>query len=436
MNLALNKEVTKQDKAIFQDIFNDHWKGFKAKYTRYDNKQYEEPVQKMLGCGNESGGYSEYICMKCGRDLRRVPFSCKSYFCLSCAKKYVDDFVAQVSAMLHPGVVYRHIVLTIPKQLRAIFYKKRHDGSLLSLFMESGYKCLEDVVSTVKRLPLKIGCIVVVQTHGRSGHYNPHLHIIMTDGGIHTDLGKWFDLGYFPYKVIHKKWQYHLFRMAKLYFGTDKINQLIDGLWKKYPKGLVANVDKGRVPETCRGLARYLAKYVACPPIAVRRIVSYDGHRVKYWYKDHKEKSKKFEEVDVFTFIGRMVQHIMPKWFQRVRYFGLEATKSFKKWARAVREGVEKIGRVVKGAYQIVRSKKYRQRYKEIGGQDPMICRYCGCEMELWKVWHPKYGLIYDEYASIKDGRYEEASEPKRGSRCSVRPSTRRIQLSLFPMPA
>lgn len=302
--------------------------------------------------------------------------------------------------------------------------------------MESGYKCLEDVVSTVKRLPLKIGCIVVVQTHGRSGHYNPHLHIIMTDGGIHTDLGKWFDLGYFPYKVIHKKWQYHLFRMAKLYFGTDKINQLIDGLWKKYPKGLVANADKGRVPETCRGLARYLAKYVACPPIAVRRIVSYDGQRVKYWYKDHKEKSKKFEEVDVFTFIGRMVQHIMPKWFQRVRYFGLEATKSFKKWTRALREGVEKIGRVVKGAYQIVGSKKYRQRYKEIGGQDPMICRYCGCEMELWKVWHPKYGLIYDEYASIKDGRYEEASEPKRGSRCSVRPSTRRIQLSLFPMPA
>ena len=104
--------------------------------------------------------------------------------------------------MLHPGVVYRHIVLTIPEQLRVIFYKKRHDGSLFSLFMESGYKCLEDVVSTVRRLPLKIGCIVVVQTHGRSGHYNPHLHIIMTDGGIYADLGKWFDLGYFSYKVM------------------------------------------------------------------------------------------------------------------------------------------------------------------------------------------------------------------------------------------
>ena len=69
MNLPLNTEVTKQDKGVFQTIFNDHWDEFKAKYPSYDNKQYEEPVQKMLGCGNESSGYSEYICMKCGRDL-------------------------------------------------------------------------------------------------------------------------------------------------------------------------------------------------------------------------------------------------------------------------------------------------------------------------------------------------------------------------------
>ncbi len=90
--------------------------------------------------------------------------SCKSVFCLSCSKKYVDNFVSQVSKMLHPGVIYRHIVLTVPKQLRIVFYHHRHDGSLLSAFMRNGHECLEDVVSTVKRLTLKIGCIVVVQT--------------------------------------------------------------------------------------------------------------------------------------------------------------------------------------------------------------------------------------------------------------------------------
>ena len=126
--------------------------------------------------------------------------------------------------MLHPGVIYRHIVLTIPKQLRIVFYRHRHDGSLLSMFMNVGHECLEDVVSTVKRLLLKIECIVVVQTHGRSGRYNPHLHIIMTNGGIDTGSERWVDLGYFNYEIIHKKWQYHLFGTLKFFRRLKKID--------------------------------------------------------------------------------------------------------------------------------------------------------------------------------------------------------------------
>ena len=91
--------------------------------------------------------------------------------------------------------------------------------------------------------------MIIIQTHGRSGHYNPHLHIIMTSGGIKEDVGSWFDLRYFKYEIIHKKWQYHLFRMVKDYFKDSKINKLIDDLWRKYPNGLVANVSKGNVPE-------------------------------------------------------------------------------------------------------------------------------------------------------------------------------------------
>jgi len=151
-----------QDKDVFQNIFIDHWDQFKEEHPTYDKPQYEEPVQKMLGCGKESNGYSEYICINCGQDLRRIGFSCKSCFCLSCAKKYVDDFVSQVSSMLHPGMVYRHIILTIPEQLREVFYNNRHDDNLLSEFMRCGYECLEEVVSRVKRLSLKIGIIVVV----------------------------------------------------------------------------------------------------------------------------------------------------------------------------------------------------------------------------------------------------------------------------------
>jgi len=169
------------------------------------------------------------------------------------------------------------MVLTVPEQLRVHFYRDRQEGKLLSELMRYGYACLEDVVSTAVKQKVKIGAIVVVQTHGRSGHYNPHLHIIMTSGGINEATGKWVELGYFPYEIIHKKWQYHLFKMMKEVVPTDEMKSLINDLWKKYPKGLVAHVTKGKVPEQCRGLAKYLAKYVASPPIAISRIISYTG---------------------------------------------------------------------------------------------------------------------------------------------------------------
>jgi hypothetical protein len=439
----------KFDKEAFQAIFIDHWDEFKKVRLNYDTPQYEVPVQKMLGCGLESGGYSEYRCVNCGLGVHRIAFTCKSCFCLSCSKKYVDDFVSQVSGMLHPGVVYRHIVLTIPEQLRLVFYNERHDGSLLSAFMRCGHECLEDVVSTALRKLLKIGTIVVVQTHGRSGRYNPHLHIIMTSGGINEGIESWFDLRYFKYEIIHKKWQYHLFGMLKSWFSTKDINTLIDELWSKYPNGLVANVSKGNVPESCGGLARYLAKYVASPPIAVRRIINYDGHSVTYWYKDHKTKSKKVETVSAFVFIGRMVQHIMPKGFQRVRYYGLQATKTFKQWANVIRKGIQNFGRAIKGTYQIVRTKKYREHYFEINSVDPMKCDRCGCEMVLWKIWHPKYGTLYDEFENLKKGKYGTALEPEyyRGvdgceeenceegrGRSNVWPTSSRIQIPLFSM--
>lgn len=167
-----------------------------------------------------------------------VPFSSKSCFFVVFTK-YTDDFVNQVSQKLHTSVIYRHIILTLPEQLRDSFYKNRFNGDLLSALMKKGYECLEDVVSTVKRKFVRIGCIEVVQTHGRSGRYNPHLHVIMTSGGAQSALKDWIELGCLKYEMIHKKWQYHLLNVVKFYFKTKEIDALVDEVWKKYPKGIV-----------------------------------------------------------------------------------------------------------------------------------------------------------------------------------------------------
>lgn len=382
-------------KSIFKQIFRDHWERFKKNHPAYRDEHYEEIVQKMLGCGEESNGYSEYRCTGCGEGFKRIAFTCKSGFCLSCGKVYAEKVVEQVSRTLHPGVIYRHIVLTVPEQLRQVFYSRRKGGELYTELIRIGHKCLEDVVSIAKRQRLKIGTTIVIHTHGRSGIFNPHIHVIMTDGGMNVQKGKWVELGYFPYDIIHKKWQYHLLTMIKEKTGKGS-KGMVEMLWKEYPKGFVANVSEGEVPENTGGLAKYLAKYIASPAISMRRILKYTGTHVTYWYKDHKTKRRKTETVTVERFIGRMVQHILPKGLQRIRYYGLQATKTFQKWYKSIKEGFKKIGKIVKGAYRIIGFRSYRTRYQETNREDPLKCKHCGRIMELWRIWHPKYGLIYD----------------------------------------
>ena len=383
-----------QAKKDFKKIFSDHWQNFRQTHSGYNDDYYEGCVQKMLGCGDPSNGYMLYRCTTCGLDGKRIAFTCKSAVCLSCGKVYSDSVASQVSKMLHPGVTYRHVVLTVPEQLRQLFYKDRKDRKLYSSLMQTGYRCLEDVVSTVKKQIVKIGAIVVIHTHGRSGSYNPHIHIIMTDGGIREEREKWVNLGYFPYEVLHRKWQYHLLGMLRAHFGKS-VKQEIESLWKKYPQGFVGNVSKGKAPEHSKGLAKYLAKYVASPPISTRRIVAYDGYQVRYYYKDHKSKQRRTETVPAETFIGRMVQHILPKGFQRIRYYGLQSTKTFKKWCETIKNGLKKIGKVINDAYQIISLQNYRNRYTASFGKDPLVCQ-CGNVMELWQIWHPRYGFIYE----------------------------------------
>ena len=86
---------------------------------------YDGLVDKMLRCGNpDQIGYIEYRCLHGGQGKHLVAMSCKSSLCLRCAKVYVDNWVSQVSQMLHEGVIYRHIVLTVPALLRQTFYQQ------------------------------------------------------------------------------------------------------------------------------------------------------------------------------------------------------------------------------------------------------------------------------------------------------------------------
>src|SRR5437763_13552509 len=111
----------------------------------------------------------------------------------------------------------------------------------------------------------------------RNRQYHPHVHLIATSGGFDGQGQRWEHLQYLPYALLRRKWQWHLLRMVRQTLNTKAIDPLVDECFKKYPNGLVTNVQRGNVPSAYQSLARYVAKYVLSPPIAVRRIDRYDG---------------------------------------------------------------------------------------------------------------------------------------------------------------
>jgi hypothetical protein len=399
-----------RDWSVFQQIFADHWEAFQHAHPRYQTPYYDGLVAKMLACGNPAKiGYIEYRCLHCGQGKHLVAMSCKSSLCLRCAKVHVDNWVSQVSQVLHEGVIYRHIILTVPAMFRTTFYQNA--AVVLSAFMRCGVQCLADFYSAVRGKPLRGGYIVVLHTHGRNGQYHPHLHLLATSGGLDGPGERWEHLQSLPSALLRRKWQWHLLTMLRQTLKTDAVNRLVDACCRQYPAGLVTNVQKGAVPPQYRSVARYVAKYVVSPPIAVRRIDRYDGARVTYHYRSHRTERMEHETVTVDTFIGRMVQHTVPKGFKRIRYYGVQATKTFATVKVAIQAALAKVEGVVKGAVKIIARLTYRQRYEHSTGRDPLVCPHCQREMGLWRIWHPTYGVIYDEVQVIKRGTYEATAQ-------------------------
>jgi hypothetical protein len=210
-------------------------------------------------CGVTTDGSAvEYRCLQCGQGKHLVSMSCKSSLCLRCAKVYVDNWVSQVSRMLHEGVIYRHIILTVPAMFRTTFYQNA--AVVLSALMRCGVQCLDDFYSDVRGKALRGGYIVVTHTHGRNGQYHPHLHLIATSGGYDAQGACWEHLQYLPYALRRRKWQWPLLTMLRQTLQTDVITRLVDACFTQYPDGLVTNVQKGQVPSQYQSLARYVAK--------------------------------------------------------------------------------------------------------------------------------------------------------------------------------
>ena len=129
--------------------------------------------------------------------------------------------------------------------------------------------------------------------------------------------------------AYRRAWQAQVLTLitTRLPDDEDALNLVAAMRWR-YPRRFVAHL-QGDVLPRMKQLTRSFVKYVVSPPMALSRIITSDHTQetVTYWYRDHLSGgTRTVETVDRLTFIGRIVQHILPKGLQRIRYYRLQAT--------------------------------------------------------------------------------------------------------------
>lgn len=156
-------------------------------------------------------GFDYYTCPKCNNFTFRF-HTCKSRFCSSCGSKYVKQRSTQIQKKVF-NCTHRHIVFTIPFELRSYFKK---DKSLLDELFNSA----NDVINysfnnkreqnrkyKTKQYKITPGFISVLHTFGRDLKWNPHIHMLISEGGHDSRTNKFINVNYFNYNLLRKSWQ-------------------------------------------------------------------------------------------------------------------------------------------------------------------------------------------------------------------------------------
>lgn len=356
-----------------KQIFNDNWNKFLSLFSSIRPVVLKE-VKKILECGDPNNGYALYVCTHCNT-FKHVPFRCKSRFCNSCGMKYVQDRANKLSSKLINSS-HRHIVFTIPQELRIFF---REDRSLLDVLFEAVSQTIFAwFYSQNKSENFIPGFICVLHTFGRDLKWNPHIHMIITEGAS-GNFTVWRHFKHFPYIMLRKKWQTSLLFMLEHRLGKDKFMRIKNSLYSANKNGFYvyakSNIDKRK------HVVSYVVRYTGRPVMAQSRITGYDGSTVSFWYQRHEDGQKVTESISSIDFIKRLIIHIQEEQFKTVRYYGLYARKHKNK---------SKLFRMVSLSSLKVRNKffHWRERIWLSFGYDPILCS-CGNKMEFIKIFLP-----------------------------------------------
>jgi hypothetical protein len=137
---------------------------------------------------------------------------------------------------------------------------------------------------------LLAGAIVVLHPFSKNMGFNPHLHVLVTEGGFDR-RGRFIHQKFISFRGMRKTWQYQILTLFKAQFPENiVISMLVNQLFNKYPEGFYEHLPEESRITNKQKIARYVARYIRHPAVANTRLYEYDGKSVTFWYMDHEDK--------------------------------------------------------------------------------------------------------------------------------------------------
>jgi hypothetical protein len=292
--------------AFLLDQYHD---AFQAKYGSRLLPGHLRAIEAISRCRTPQAGQLLVQCMDCGHATWQ-PRSCGHRSCPQCQNHETSLWLDRQQKKLLP-VEYFMATFTLPYQLRLLAWDNQ--TIVYNLLFACAASTLKDFGLNPKNLGADIGMTAVLHTHNRCLEYHPHIHVVVPGGGVDKAKKHW--------KKKKTKYLFNEFALAKV-FRARFLTALTKAELKppnSVPRKWVVNCTRAG-----KGLPalKYLSRYLYRGVIAENNIVSnQDGH-ITFKYVESRTGKTLYRTVKGEDFLWRVLQHVLPKGFRRVRDYG------------------------------------------------------------------------------------------------------------------
>ena len=293
-------------------IFRLHGPQYREKFGDRMLPSHHRAMQDIETCRTESLGGQVYYCDNC-KEQRYSYHSCKNRHCPKCGNEQANAWL-DLQQNLLLLIPYFLVTFTLPQELRAV--ARSNQKTIYNLLFRTSSQALLKLAQDPRFVGGRVGIVGVLHTWTRQLLYHPHVHYIVTGGGLSAD-GNWKSAR--PDFLVPEKALAVIFR-AKLrdeLKNTGLFAAVDRRVWKKRWVVDCEAVGKGEAA------FKYLATYIFRVAISNNRLRKLHDGQVTFSYKESATDQLKRCTVTAAEFIRRFLQHVLPNRFIKVRYYGL-----------------------------------------------------------------------------------------------------------------